>query len=151
MRVNHTRAGRVVLPAVLGLMGACDSSGSSGPGDQLPPAPRRERLPVRYEIVVNVHAMKGDTVRFRTGRVDTVRVTFYDADGQPLTALERRRYSALRFPGTVQATVTHDPAAHFTHYVANAERPGTTGVLTLGYGRDTEADDVSFPISFRFH
>jgi hypothetical protein len=83
------------------------------------------------------------TVTLSPGVTVRIEVRFYHDDGDEITGIEDEHFSGLTFsPGTL-ATVTPVSGHHFQFDVVPQGAAGT-GTVTVGYGHDAEADELSF-------
>jgi len=87
------------------------------------------------EITSNVVLTPGVTTR--------IEVRFYHDDGDQITDIEAEHYASLTFSPSTLAAVTAVSGHHFQFDVTPVAS-GATGTVSVGYGHDSAADELSF-------
>jgi hypothetical protein len=84
-----------------------------------------------------------DDLTLAAGQVTEVEVRFFAADGDEIVGIEDEHYSSLVFsPGSL-ATAVYATGRHFLLEVT-AQASAGTGTVTVGYGHDAAADELTF-------
>lgn len=104
--------------------------------------PNEDHTPVSYSVLIDdvpvtapYTLQDGETVR--------VRIKFFDQAEEDLTEVESGHFALLTFNPAMLATAVRQADHHFQFDVTSGT-PGT-GTVTVSYGHDDAADEVSFP------
>jgi hypothetical protein len=134
--ISATRKPAVIfLFVLLALATAC------GGGDATAPAPP-DHTPTTYNLIVD-GIPKTAPYSLATKQQVTVQIKFFNAAGEDLDAVEAEHFGGLTLnPGSL-GTVTRVTDHHYQFLVATSPTPGS-GTLTVSFGHDEAADEVSF-------
>jgi hypothetical protein len=119
--------------AVLSVLAGCGA-------DETQPA--EDHTPDTYTITVDGNAASAPYT-FTEGQTALVQIQFVNKEGESLDDVESEHFAGLHFQPTTLATAVRRADHHFQFDVTG----GTTGTgtLTVGFGHDDAADEVSFP------
>jgi hypothetical protein len=137
MRVNMRR----LSPALLsGLLAVAACSDNEAP-------PEENHTPATAALVVDGNPVdQGGQVILVAGTTVPVEVKFYHDDGDEITDIEDDHFAKLTFTPATLATSADVPDQHFHKDVTAGAEIGT-GSITVGYGHDEEADQLTFPFT----
>jgi hypothetical protein len=128
-----------LTPALLiGLLGiaACDDNNET--------PPEESHTPASAALVVDGNPVgEGDPVVLVAGSAVPVEVKFYHDDGDEITGIEDEHFARLTFTPSTLATVADVPNQHF-HKIVTAGADIGNGTVTVGYGHDEAADELTF-------
>jgi hypothetical protein len=82
---------------------------------------------------------------FVSGSMVRVRIKFFNAAQEDLDAVEAEHFGGLTFNPTSRASAVRVPDHHYQFDVTGGV-PGS-GSVTVGFGHDDMADEVSFPVA----
>lgn len=135
MRVNTLRFSPALLIGLLAIAG-CDDSNET--------PPEENHTPASAALVVDGNPVaEGETVVLVSGASVPVEVKFYHDDGDEITGIEDDHFARLTFTPEAIATSQDVQDQHFHKTVTAAGQIGT-GSVTVGYGHDEEADQLTF-------
>lgn len=119
------------LFAAAAVLTACGSE--TAPEDHTPASAKL--FVAGQEITPSLSLTRGQTVR--------VEVRFYHDDGDQITGIETEHFAGLTFSPAALATVTPVTGQHFFFDVTVQNAAGS-GTVSVGYGHDSAADELSF-------
>ena len=120
------------LLLLAGLVAAC--------GDEM--APEEDHTPATAKLYIGLNEIT-PAVGLTQGQTVRIEVRFYAADGDLITGLEDHHFAALTFaPGTLATVVSVTSMPFFFDVTAQAS--AGTGTVTVGYGHEIDADELSF-------
>jgi hypothetical protein len=135
MRVNMLRFSPALLIGALAVAGCSDSNETP---------PEEGHTPASAALVVNGNPVaEGDPVVLVAGTTVPVEVKFYHDDGDEITGIETDHFARLTFTPSTLATSADVPNQHF-HKIVTANSDIGSGSVTVGYGHDEAADELSF-------
>jgi hypothetical protein len=135
--ISATRKPAVIfLFVLLALAAAC-----GGGGDATAPAPP-DNTPTTYSLIVD-GIPKTAPYSLATKQQVTVRIKFFNAGGEDLDAVEAEHFGGLTLNPASLGTVTRVTDHHYQFLVASSPTP-VSGTLTVSFGHDEPADEVSF-------
>jgi len=105
-------------------------------------APETTHTPASAELYFNGTQVTPDVV-LDPGQTVELEVRFFADDGDEITGIEGTHFATLEFTPTSIATVTDVPNQHF-HKSVTAQATAGTGTVTIGYGHDAAADELTF-------
>jgi hypothetical protein len=110
-----------------------------GNGTETPP---ETHAPVSAALEVN-GVLSSDNFVFLVGAAVPVEVKFYDDEGAEITGIDDDHFATITFAPSTLATVADVAGEHFHKTVTGGGETGS-GTLTIGYGHDEAADELSF-------
>lgn len=137
MRVNMLRLSPALLSGLLAVA-AC--------GDNEAP-PEENHTPATAALVVDGNPVdQGGQVVLVAGTTVPVEVKFYHDDGDEITGIEDDHFAKLTFTPETLAISEDVPDQHFHKQVTAGSEIGS-GSITVGYGHDEDADQLTFPFT----
>lgn len=134
MRVNMLRFSPALLSGLL-VIAAC--SDNEAPPDE-------GHSPSSAALVVDGNPVaEGDPVVLVAGSDVPVEVKFYHDDGDEITGIEETHFASLTFTPSTIASAADVQDQHF-HKTVTAGADIGTGTVTVGYGHDEAADELTF-------
>jgi len=132
---SHLRGALIPVLAITTVivLGACKDE--TAPETHHPESVRLFDATTGAELTPNVQLPSSATTR--------VRVRFHAADGDSISGIEADHYTALTFNPPAFATVAAVVGHNFQIDVTVAAAPAATAQLTVGYGHDANADELS--------
>jgi len=127
---------RLLVPSTLACavaLGGCSSDEAAAPYDH---------TPASAKLFVNDVDVTANLI-LPAGAVTRVEVRFYHDDGDEITGTEADHYAALTFTAPALATPAAVVGHHF-QFDVTAQAVAGTGTVTVGWGHEPAADDLSF-------
>lgn len=87
--------------------------------------------------------LSGDNFLFAAGAIVPVEVKFYNDQGTEIAGTENDHFARITFAPSTLATVADVAGEHFHKTVTGGGELGS-GTLTIGYGHDEGADELTF-------
>jgi hypothetical protein len=135
MRVTTPRFSPALLIGLLAIA-ACND------GTETPP--EESHTPASAALVVDGTPIgSGDPIFLVAGSTVPVEVKFYHDDGDEITGIEGDHFAKLTFTPSTLATSTDVTNQHF-HKLVRAGSEIGAGAVTVGYGHDAAADQLTF-------
>jgi hypothetical protein len=133
--ILHRRFGSVIPLCAAGALAlaACG-------GDETQPG--EDHTPVDYNILVDDVPVTAPYL-FQDGETVRVRIQFFNAAQENLDDVEAGHFARLTFNPTTLATAVRQADHHFQFDVTGGTQG--SGTMTVSYGHDDAADEVSFP------
>ena len=133
MRTNGLRLATALLAGVLATT-ACSDSTETPPEETHTPA----------SAALGVDGVLGsDNFLFLVGAAVPVEVKFYNDEGTEIIGIDDDHFATITFAPSTLATVADVAGEHFHKTVTGGAEIGS-GTLTIGYGHDEAADELSF-------
>jgi hypothetical protein len=137
MRVNMLRLSPALLSGLLAIAACSDNEAP----------PEEGHTPATAALVVDGNPVdQGGQVVLVAGTTVPVEVKFYHDDGDEITGIEAEHFAKLTFTPETLATSEDVPDQHFHKQVTAGPDIGS-GSITVGYGHDEEADELTFPFT----
>ena len=133
MHTSPLRHATAVLAGLLVITACTDSNETP---------PEESHTPASAALVVDGTAA-GDPILLIAGTAQAVEVKFYHDDGDEITDIEADHFARITFSPTTLATVADVPNQHFHKTVTGGAELGS-GTVTIGYGHDEAADQLTF-------
>lgn len=124
---------RLGAAGTLALVAACG-------GDET--QPNEDHTPVEYNVLVDEAAVTAPYT-FQDGETVRVRIQFFNAAGEDLDDVETGHFARLTFSPAALATAVRQADHHFQFDVTGGTQG--TGTMTVSYGHDDVAAEVTFP------
>ncbi len=131
----HLIRGRatILLAGLLAIMACSDSNG----------APSEEtHTPASAALIVDGTA-SDDPILLLAGTALPVEIKFFNVQGTEITGIEGDHFAKLTIAPSTLATVADVPGQNF-HKTVTASSEVGSGIMTIGYGHDAAADELSF-------
>jgi hypothetical protein len=133
MRLTILRFAPTLLIGLLAVAACSDSTETP---------PEESHTPSSAALIVDGTAA-GDPILLPAGATVPVEIKFYNDAGDEITGIEDSHFGKLTFDPATLATVADVPTQHF-HKTLTVGGEATGGVVTIGYGHDEAADELSF-------
>ena len=104
--------------------------------------PNADHTPVEYNVLVDEVPVSAP-YSFQDGQTVRVRIKFFNEAEEDLDDVESGHFAKLTFDPAGLATAIRQADHHF-QFDVTGETQGT-GTMTVSYGHDDAADEVSFP------
>jgi hypothetical protein len=132
--IRRLLANPLILPGMLaGLVGGCA-------GDETQPG--EDHTPTSYTVSIDGNPAT-PPYTLTAGETALVQITFFNAAQENLDDVESGHFARLSFSPITLATAVRTADHHFQFDVTGDE--GGTGTVTVGFGHDDSANEVSFP------
>jgi hypothetical protein len=116
------------------------ATGCGGGSDST--APAADHTPTTYSLIVN-GIPKTAPYTLTTKQQVTVQIKFFNAAGEDLDAVEAEHFGGLTLNPDGLGTVTRVTDHHYQFIVVASPTP-VSGTLTVRFGHDESANEVSF-------
>ena len=95
------------------------------------------------DVALFVAGAEVTSLTLAAGQTTTVEVRFLDHDGEVIEGIEDGHFAALTFAPATLATTAYATGRHFVLEVT-AQATAGTGTVSVGYGHEEDADELSF-------
>ena len=133
MRLPTLRFAPALLIGLLAVAACSDSNETP---------PEESHSPSSAALIVD-GTPAGDPILLPAGATVPVEIKFYNDAGDEITGIEDSHFGNLTFDPSTLAAVADVPNQHF-HKTLTVGGEVTGGVVTIGYGHDEAADELSF-------